>query len=63
MEKAGLNPGLIYGMSGGGATTTGSGSGASTTQGHAPVGGGEALQAAQNRIQMTEYELILQPVS
>lgn len=41
LEKAGLNPGLIYGMSGGGGTTTGSGSG-SVTGATAPAGGREA---------------------
>ena len=40
MKKAGLNPALMYGMSGGGGTTTGSASG-SVTGASAPVGGGE----------------------
>lgn len=40
LKMAGLNPGLIYGMSGGGATTTGSGSG-SVTGANAPTGGRE----------------------
>lgn len=54
MEKAGLNPGLMYGMSGGGGTTTGSPSG-NVSGGTAPTGGGEAsamagmgLQSAMN---------------
>ncbi|AXH73247.1 MAG: DNA pilot protein [Microviridae sp.] len=42
LEKAGLNPGLIYGMSGGGATTTGSGGG-NVTGGTAPSGGREVV--------------------
>ena len=41
LEKAGLNPGLIYGMSGGGATTTGGGYSAGVGGGNAPSGGGE----------------------
>lgn len=49
LEKAGLNPGLLYGMSGGGGVTTGS-PGGSVQGGNAPVGGGEimgmALQSA-----------------
>jgi len=36
MEKAGLNPGLMYGMSGGGGVTTGSQSGGSASGGQAP---------------------------
>lgn len=40
LQKAGLNPGLMYGMGGGGGTTTGVGSG-SVTGGVAPSGGGE----------------------
>ena len=40
MNKAGINPGLMYGMSGGGGQTTGNASG-SVSGGSAPVGGGE----------------------
>ena len=40
MEKAGLNPGLIYGMKGGGGVTTGGGA-PSVQGGTAPQGGGE----------------------
>lgn len=39
MIKAGLNPGLMYGQSGGGGTTTGSQSGGSASGGNAPQGG------------------------
>lgn len=39
LKKAGLNPGLIYGMSGGGSATTGSQSAGSAA--NAPSGGGE----------------------
>lgn len=45
MKKAGLNPALMYGMSGGGGQTVGS-QGASLGGGKAPAGGGE-LSAAQ----------------
>lgn len=44
MEKAGLNPALMYGMGGGGGQSIG-GSAPGVTQGHAPSGGGE-IQAA-----------------
>lgn len=47
LRLAGLNPGLIYGMSGGGGQTTGSGSGGNVTGGQAPTGGGEAQQLMQ----------------
>lgn len=41
LKMAGLNPGLLYGMSGGGGQTTGSGSGGNVTGGNAPAGGRE----------------------
>ncbi len=46
MKKAGLNPGLMYGMSGGGGTTTGSQSGGSASGGSAsaPMDIGQAGQ-------------------
>lgn len=40
MEAAGLNPGMMYGMQGGGGQTTGQ-QGAQVTAQHAPTGGGE----------------------
>lgn len=40
LKAAGLNPGLMYGMGGGGGQTTGSGGG-QVTGGNAPSGGGE----------------------
>lgn len=53
-EKAGLNPGLMYGMGGGGGTTVGS-QGGSVTGAQAPSGGGEmtamtgmGIQSAMN---------------
>lgn len=51
LKKAGLNPGLMYGMGGGGGVTTGSASG-SVSGGHAPAGGGEALAMAGMGLQM-----------
>lgn len=45
MIKAGLNPGLMYGMSGGGGTTTGNAN-ANVSGGQAPSGGGEAAAFA-----------------
>lgn len=45
MRLAGLNPGLMYGMSGGGGTTTGS-SGMGVTGAQAPSGGGELAAGA-----------------
>lgn len=51
LEKAGLNPGLIYGMKGGGGVTTGSGGG-SVQGATAPSGGGEAIAGAQMGIQL-----------
>ena len=57
LKKAGLNPGLIYGMSGGGATTTGSGSG-SVSGANAPVGGGEimGMMLGQAQIKLMEAQ-------
>lgn len=43
LKAAGLNPGLIYGMSGGGGTTTGSGGSGSVHAPAAPAGGGEIM--------------------
>lgn len=44
MKKAGLNPGLAYGMSGGGGQTVGSGGGGGSVGGaQAPAGGGEMM--------------------
>ena len=61
MKKAGLNPGLIYGMGGGGGATTGGG-GASVSVGDAPKGGGEIMQGAamglQLGMQQAQMELI-----
>ncbi len=48
MKEAGLNPGLMYGMSGGGGQTTGSQSGGSAQSGnsHAPMDIGNSVQSA-----------------
>lgn len=50
LKKAGLNPGLMYGMGGGGGQTTGSASG-SVQGASAPVGGGEMEAMMQMGIQ------------
>lgn len=53
LKKAGLNPGLMYGMSGGGGATTGSAGGsAMPTGGQAPQGGGEMEHASGNAMQL-----------
>ena len=44
LKAAGLNPGLIYGMSGGGGTTTGSASAGGVSGGSAAGSAGEAMQ-------------------
>lgn len=51
LRKAGLNPGMIYGMSGGGATTTGQATG-NVTGTHAPTGGGESIAMVQTMAQL-----------
>lgn len=51
IHKAGLSPGLIYGMKGGGGISTGSPSGA-VTGGNAPSGGGEMIAAAGMGMQL-----------
>ena len=57
MEKAGLNPALMYGMSGGGGTTTGGGSG-QVSGGNAPVGGGEIMMGLQLATQQAQIKLM-----
>jgi len=54
MEEAGLNPALMYGMSGGGGTTAGSQGGGSAASGtsHAPMDIGSALQAGMMQAQI-----------
>lgn len=51
IKKAGLNPGMIYGMKGGGGVTTGS-AGGSVSGAQAPVGGREIQELMQQQIQM-----------
>lgn len=58
LEKAGLNPGLLYGQGGGGGTTTGSGGGAKVTGAQAPVGGGEIMGMMQLRSQQAQIDLM-----
>lgn len=50
MEEAGLNPGLMYGMGGGGGQTTGSAS-ANVGGAQAPSGGGETMGMMQMALQ------------
>lgn len=58
MEKAGINPALMYGMGGGGGVTTGSGT-ASVGAAEAPKGGGEALgMMQQSAMTQAQMELI-----
>lgn len=52
LKKAGLNPGLMYGMGGGGGTTVGSGGGGSAQGGAAPPGGGEVQAAVGMGLQL-----------
>lgn len=58
LKKAGLNPGLIYGTSGGGATTTGSG-GANVSGGHAAQQSGEilGLMGMKNQNDLTRAQI------
>lgn len=57
MKKAGLNPGLMYGMGGGGGATTGSASG-SVSGGSAPTGGGEVGMGMQMALLQAQKENI-----
>lgn len=61
LKKAGLNAGLIYGMSGGGGVTTGSPSG-TVSGATAPIGGGEAQAlmglGLQNQLMKAQKDLI-----
>lgn len=60
-KKAGLNPGLLYGMGGAGGASTGGG-GASAGGGHAPTGGGETTAlmeiGMQKQLMAANLELI-----
>lgn len=55
MKKAGLSPGLIYGMSGGGGITTGGGV-ATVSGGEAPRGGGETIAGAAMGLQLAQAQ-------
>lgn len=57
--KAGLNPALFYGMSGGGGTTTGTPTG-NVSAGEAPKGGHEQIEMAGMGIQMQQQAMQLQ---
>lgn len=55
LEKAGLNPGLLYGMGGGGGTTVGSAQG-NVSGAQAPQGGGEVMGMMQQGLQLQLME-------
>lgn len=57
MTKAGLNPGLLYGMSGGGGTTTGSAGGA-VGGAQAPSGGREMIDSMGIQMQAAQLSLL-----
>ncbi len=57
MEKAGINPALLYGMSGGGGQSIGQ-SGSSVGTGAAPSGGGEAMGGFGMGMQMAQLSLL-----
>jgi len=52
LQKAGMNAGLLYGMSGAGGGTTGSANTGSVTGGSAPMGGGEMLALMNSKAQI-----------
>lgn len=52
MKKAGINPGLLYGMSGGGGTTTGSGSTQGPTGQQGPHTGGEVVTMSKTMMEL-----------
>jgi len=51
MEKAGINPGLLYGKGGGGGTTIGN-SGGNVSGGNGPQGGGEIMGMIMQKAQL-----------
>jgi hypothetical protein len=58
MEKAGLNPALMYGMSGGGGATTAAAEGAGASGGSAPQGGREVVDQMGLMTQRMQLELL-----
>lgn len=52
LKKAGLNPALVYGMGGGGGSTTGSSGSSSVGSGTAPSGGGEIMGMLLGKAQL-----------
>lgn len=52
LRKAGLNPGLIYGMGGSGGATIGNPGGAGVSGAQAPQGGGEIMGMMMNKAQI-----------
>lgn len=57
LEKAGLNAGLLYGMSGGGGTTANAGSGGSAASGQAPAQPPMDINAINNMATLAQIEL------
>lgn len=58
LKKAGLNPALLYGMSGGGGVTTGGGSAGVSGGQASQSGGGEIMGMLQNAMMKTQMENI-----
>lgn len=56
MRKAGVNPGLLYGMSGGGGSTAAANAGTGVAAGQAPHGGGEIMGMMSQTLQMRMME-------
>lgn len=61
LKKAGLNPGLLYGMKGGGGVTTNAAQAQGVGAAQAPVGGGEIMAMMNMRLQqaMTQAQIKL----
>lgn len=52
LKRAGLNPGLLYGISGGGGATTNAAQASGVNTGQAPSGGGEIIGLAMQQMQL-----------
>lgn len=62
LRKAGLNPGLLYGMSGGVGATTAAAQGGPATGAQAPSGGGEIMGLMAQKMQMAMMEAQIENV-
>lgn len=58
MKKAGLSPGLMYGLGGGGGATTGGGAASNSGGGNAPSGGMEIMNMLQMRNMEAQRKLL-----